>query len=118
MPIEYYVEKEPSVGTDVKSTKTQSMGRYNMNANTLMFIASGGVRLAAIGRTFSNLPLGPCFNCSGPHWIQDCPTSKQNANKGYVMTIKPLDSYCEGCGTEHLIQNCLMKPKEIKGRPL
>lgn len=45
--IEYYIPKEPSVNTNGKNTKTQSMGRYNMNADTLLFIASGRMKPAA-----------------------------------------------------------------------
>ena len=49
MSIEYYVEEETSVDTNTENIETQSMGRYNMDANTLLFIAIGGVKLAATG---------------------------------------------------------------------
>ena len=49
MSIEYYVEEEPDVNNNMDNTETQLVERCNMDANTLLLIASGGVRLTATG---------------------------------------------------------------------
>ena len=51
-------------------------GQFNMDLNTLMFIA-GQTRMPTIPKKVSNLPLGPCYNCSGDHLIRDCPYPRQ-----------------------------------------
>ena len=45
VPIDYYIKEEPSLVSNAKNIETQSVGRYNMDANTLLFIESGGVKL-------------------------------------------------------------------------
>ena len=45
--IEYYVEGEPSANISVENIETQSARRYNMDANTLVFIASDGAKPVA-----------------------------------------------------------------------
>ena len=68
VPIEYYVEEEPTTDINTENMKTKSMGRYNMDANTMFFIASGGVKpVFATSQKFPNQPLRPCLKCSGPH---------------------------------------------------
>ena len=62
MLIDYYVEEEPSADISMENLETQSVGRYNMDANMVMFIVSGGVKLGATGHNTSNQPLRPCFN--------------------------------------------------------
>ena len=52
-------------------------GQFNMDLNTLMFIA-GQTRVSMVPKRASNLPLGPCYNCSSDHLIRDCPHPRQS----------------------------------------
>lgn len=43
-------------------------GQFNMDLNTLMFMA-GQTRMPMVLKRATNLPLGPCYNCSDDHLI-------------------------------------------------
>ena len=51
-------------------------GQFNMDLNTLTFIA-GQTRMPMVPKRALNLPLGPCYKCSGDHLIRDCPHPRQ-----------------------------------------
>ena len=59
-------------------------GQYQMDHNTLWFIANGGVTRGAKPqgyrpegqRPYKPLLAGPCFECKGDHWVRDCPNRK------------------------------------------
>ena len=59
-------------------------GNYQMDHNTLWFIANGGVMRGAKPqgyrhdgqRPYKPLSTGPCFECGGDHWVGDCPNQK------------------------------------------
>lgn len=59
-------------------------GNYQMDHNTLWFIANGGVTRGAKPqgyhpdgqRLYKPLPAGPYFECVGYHMVRDCPNQK------------------------------------------
>lgn len=65
--------------------------------------------------------LGPCFECSGPHLVRDCPHWKrpQNTNGGILATpaprmqFPPVERYCIGCCVDHLPKDYLIKPADL-----
>ena len=91
-------------------------GSYQMDHNTLWFIANGGVMGEARTqgyhpegqRPYKPLPVGPCFECKGDHWVQDCP------NKRSRPAFRPLNRFCEDCGIKHLVQDCPDNPNSSK----
>ena len=63
-------------------------------------------------------PLGPCYECNGPHLLKDCPIWKEKeaaaaAANGYQPWPRLL-RYCGGCGNDHLAEDCPNKPVETK----
>ena len=88
VPVNYYGEEEneqPSQQASISMNpyETQTIvleGQYQMDHNTLWFIANGMARPIGpneprpykLGPSLA-LPLGPCFNCGGDHWVRDCP---------------------------------------------
>ena len=89
-------------------------GQFNMDLNTLLFIA-GQNRMPMAPKRAPNLPLGPCFNCSENHLIKDCPYPRQPRQTNVNPIVLALARYCLECGIKHLVSNCLLNP-EKKGK--
>lgn len=78
-------------------------GNFQMDHNTLWFIANG---LAKYGgspsprpyksRPPQGAPPGPCYNCGEPHWVRDCPHPRKD--KLAMLGVPPLTRYCIDCG--------------------
>ena len=82
---------------------TFSKGQFSMDLNTLMFIANQARLPAAQGpKRAPNLPLGPCYNCSGDHLIKDCPYPRQ-PRPNPANNVLALAKYCLECGIKHLV---------------
>ena len=79
-------------------------GQYNMDLNTLMFIAGQArPQMLMAPKRPPNAPLGPCYNCSGDHLIKDCPYPRQ-LRQGNVSSLVPsLTRYYLDCGIKHLV---------------
>ena len=82
--------------------------QFSMDLNTLMFTANQARLLVEQGpKQAPNLPLGPCYNYSGDHFIKDCPYPRQPrpnpTNKVPVLARQYLD-----CGIKHLVFDCLL----------
>lgn len=64
--------------------------------------------------------LGPCYECSGPHLVRDCPQRRRPPNTGTGppvtttprMQFPPIERYYTGCSVEHLPKDCLIKPAD------
>ena len=89
-------------------------GQFNMDLNTLMFIARQN-RMPMAPKRAPNLPLGPCFNCLENHLIKDCPYPRQPRQTNVNPTVPALARYCLECGIKHLVSNCPLNPKK-KGK--
>ena len=89
--------------------------KFSMDLNTLMFIANQARLPAAQGpKRAPNLPLGPCYNCTGDHLIKDCPYPRQpriNPNNN----VPVLARYYLDCGIKHLVSDCSLNPDK-KGK--
>ena len=68
-------------------------GQFNMDLNTLMFIA-GQNRMPMAPKRAPNLPLGPCFNCSKNQLIKDCLYPRQPRQMNATPAIPALARYC------------------------
>ena len=85
---------------------TFSEGQFSMDLNTLMFIANQARLPAAQGpKRAPNLPLGPCYNCSGDHLIKDCPYPRQ-PRPNPTNNVPAFAKYCLDCGIKHLVFDC------------
>lgn len=86
VPVEYYVENTESSLALAPTTQGYTEeplptveGHYQMDHNTLWFIANGGARqVGPAPRPYrpaqpAAVPPGPCYRCGGDHWIRDCP---------------------------------------------
>ena len=86
-----------------------------MDLNTLMFIANQARLPVAQGpKRAPNLPLGPCYNCSGDHLIKDCPYPRQ-PRPNPANNVPALARYCLECGIKHLVSDCSLNPDK-KGK--
>ena len=68
--------------TSLPSTASSSQeleASYQMDHNTLMFIAQGGMGKPMSNqgpKLFKPAAPGPCYRCGGDHWFRDCPNKK------------------------------------------
>ena len=84
----------------------KSSSDFSMDLNTLMFIANQARLPTAQGQKQApNLPLGPCYNCSGDHLIKDCPYPRQ-PRPNPANNVPALARYCLECGIKHLVSDC------------
>ena len=90
-------------------------GQFSMDLNTLMFIANQARLLVAQGpKQAPNLPLGPCYNCSGDYLINNCPYPRK-PRPNPTNNALALAKYCLECGIKHLVFDCSLNPKK-KGK--
>ena len=119
--------EESSEPWKTSSMQTSSMpftyqeGQYNMDHNTLMFIAGQG-RQQSSGMPRRPpqppAPLGPCYNCGGDHLIRECPHPRQprQQQQGVTSAVPALARYCLECGIKHLVMDCPLNPERRKGK--
>ena len=91
-------------------------GQYNMDHNTLMFIAGQQRQQQhpnAYAKRAPNAPLGPCYNCAGEHLIKDCPFPRQ-PRQTETSTIPVLARFSIDCGIKHLVGDCPSNPDRNK----
>ena len=77
---------------------------YQMDHNTLMFIAQGGMSRPMANprqKLFKLVAPRPCYGCGGDHWFRDCLIKKDRA-----LSIPPIKRFCTNCGIKHFIQDC------------
>ena len=93
-------------------------GSYQMDHNTLWFIANGGVGQMGPGpapRPYrpapTSTPQGPDFKCEKDHSIRDCPLLREEKPK--TSTVPPLVIHCADCGIKHFVQDCPVRPKGL-----
>lgn len=129
VPVSTYYEEGSEVPLAAETPVTSSYeimpvvpeGTYNMDHNTLWFIANGSADHGGPGpapRPYrpaqgAGAPQGPCFKCGEDHWIRDYPLLKQE--KAVASVIPPLIRYCVDCGVKHFVQDCPERP-EAKGK--
>ena len=110
VPMPPYYEEKPDVGY-TENTQTFPMPSlshlsevetsYQMDQNTLMFIANGGIGRPMANqnqRLYKPSVVGPCYECGGDHLIKDCPNRRNQ--------IPPIKRFCVDCAIKHLIQDC------------
>lgn len=103
-------------------------GQYNLDLNTLWFVANGGTRPGGQPgpRPYrprpptSAAPPGPCFNCGGDHWVRDCPHPRKERPTTPTLpppapSLPPLTRFCLDCGIKHFVQDCPKNP-DNKGK--
>ena len=91
-------------------------GQFNMDYNTLMFIAGQAkARMPQAPKRPPNAPLGPCYNCGGDHLIKDCPYPRQPRQNQALPAVPALARYCLECGIKHLVSDCPLNPDQ-KGK--
>ena len=83
-------------------------GRYQMDHNTLWFIANGMQRQSGPrgpqpykGGPNQAVPQGPCYECGGNHWIRDRPNPRRE--KKSELGVPLLSRSCIECGIKHLV---------------
>ena len=125
VPVEYYVEEnaDPTLSlapvttnyVDESSNTGIPEGQFQMDRNTLWFIANGGARQGGPGqppRPYRPAqqagPPGPCYHCGEDHWIRDCPYLKDKKASG--PALPHLIRHCAECGIKHLVSDCPAKP--------
>ena len=128
VPVNYYGEDEneqlsqqASVSMYPQETPTfVPEGQYQMDHNTLWFIANGMARPTGPQgpRPYKSgpspaAPPGPCYNCGENHWIRDCPYPRKD--RPQATGVQPLARFCIDCGIKHLVQDCPMHPDK-KGK--
>ena len=97
----------------IASSSQEMETSYQMDHNTLMFIAQGGMGKPVPNqgpKLFKPAAPGPCYGCGGDHWFRDCPNKKDR-----VPSIPQVRRFCVDCGIKHLIQDCPSNPK-FKGK--
>ncbi|MCO5559225.1 hypothetical protein L7F22_012820 [Adiantum nelumboides] len=95
-------------------------GNYQMDHNTLWFIANNMARQGGPPRPrhyksgpLQGAPPCPCYNCGEPHWVRECPHPRKD--KLAIPGLPPLTRYCTICGINHLVQDCPLNP-HVKGK--
>lgn len=91
-------------------------GQFNMDLNTLMFIA-GQARMLMVPKRALNMPLGPCYNYSGHHLIEDCPHPRKSQQINIATAVPALARYCLYCGVKHLVHDCPLNPEQKTKQP-
>ena len=111
MPVKPYGEREEESSWSEEPIRdwrtppvTFNEGQYNMDHNTLMFIAGQGRQQQpnAYPKRAPNAPLGPCYNCAGEHLIKDCPFPRQPRQVESIV-VPMLARHCIECGIKHLV---------------
>ena len=120
VPVQPYFEEIPdeTAYTNMQMVQDPSYApemeaSYQMDHNTLMFIAYNGMGRPPPPqnqRIFKPAVPGPCYQCGGDHWYRDCPEQV-----GKPTGIPPIKRFCVDCGIKHLIQDCPANP-EGKGK--
>ena len=116
VPVNYYGEDEneqlsQQASDSIYPQETQTFvpeGKYQMDHNTLWFIANGmarptgpqGPRPYKSGPSLA-APPGPCYNCGENHWIRDCPYPRKD--RPQTTGLQPLLRFCNDCGIKHLV---------------
>ena len=123
MPVKPYGEREEEsswveeLNQDWRTPPvTFHEGQYNMDHNTLMFIAGQQRQQQqpnAYAKRAPNAPLGPCYNCAREHLIKDCPFPRQ-PRQTEASTIPVLAKFCVDCGIKHLVGDCPSNPDKSK----
>ncbi|MCO5552365.1 hypothetical protein L7F22_005876 [Adiantum nelumboides] len=122
VPVTTYREREgETLPTEEQSSDWRSPPvlflehQYNMDYNTLMFIAGQGRQQQpnAYAKEAPNAPLGPCYNCAGDHLIKDCPYPRQ-VKPAETTSIPMLARFCIECGIKHLVVDCPSNPEKNK----
>ena len=65
----------------------------------------------------ADTPVGPCYECGGPHLVRDCTVQKEKnlaTNAGGYQPWPRVLRYCGGCGNDHLAKDCPNKPAKTK----
>ena len=114
----YYEESQSEQPSDVFSTLPASTSSseeieasYQMDHNTLMFIAQGGMSKPMPNprqKLFKHTALEPCYGCGRDHWFRDCPMKKDR-----VPSIPPITRFCMDCGIKHLVADCPVNPINV-----
>ena len=87
-----YMGPTSSYETINESSNVIPKGRYQIDHNTLWFIANGMQRQARPGgpRPYKGgpnqiAPPGPCYDCGGNHWIRDCPNPRKERKSSFEL---------------------------------
>ena len=115
------LSQQASVSLNPQETQTfVPEGQYQMDHNTLWFIANGMARPTGPQgpRPYKSgpppaAPPGPCYNCGENHWIRDCPYPRKD--RPLTTRPQPLLRFCNDCGIKHLVQDCPVHPDK-KGK--
>lgn len=125
VPMTYYKEEIDQMGA-MTTTNTPSElggvpeGNYQMDHNTLWFIANGGARQALPGiRPYPPrvIPMGTCYRCKGDHYVRDCPELKADVQPSAdrATGVAPLARFCLECRIKHIVQDYPINP-DNKGK--
>ena len=82
---------------------------YQMDHNTLMFIAQGGMSKSMPNegqKLFKPAAPSPCYGCGNDHWLRDYPIKTNR-----VPSIPPIMRFCIDCGIKDYPSN-----PELKGK--
>ena len=92
-------------------------GQYNMDLNTLLFVAGQGrAGIPQVSKTPPNAPLGPCYNYGGvDHWARECPYPQKSTSNKANSAVPTLARYFLKCGIKLLVIGCLLN-QDNKGK--
>ena len=118
----YYEENQESMQLAISQLTDLDTSIVQLPAQALYMLANGGYRPQGgyAKRSTSpraDTPVGPCFECGGPHLVRDCLVRKEKnlaTNAGGYQPWPRVLWYCGGCGNDHLAKDCPNKPAETK----
>ena len=117
-----YEESHDSMQLAISQLTDLDTSVVQLPAQALYMLANGGYRSQGgyAKRSASpgvDTPIGPCYECQGPHLVRDCSVRKEKilaANAGGYQSWPRVLRYCGGCGNDHLAKDCPSKPAETK----
>ena len=81
----YYEDNSASMQLAISQLTDLDTSIVQLLAQALYMLANGGYRLQSAYPRQSTSPgpggpLGPCYECNGPHLVKDCPIRKENGS--------------------------------------
>ena len=110
----YYEENQELMQLAISQLKDLDLLIVQLPMQALYMLANGGYRSQGgyPRRATSpriDTPIGPCFECNGPHLVKDCLIRKENNLTAPANGYQPWPCvlrYCGGCGNDHLAKGC------------